>query len=209
MCTGRRKLSHSHLTTKKVWLNIRTGFWLSETDEMMGTADITAFHPWWYLKIEVILYCCPGANQVTSEVPLPLSSAHLSLAIDGVSWDCRVGKSLKIPTSCRQWSDFNRTHPWLLNNCSVCKDLQTNRFHSSNIPLRKFGPLPKPKFPMLWFLLVLRDCGYSCHHLVTHLMIPSYIHLTFYLLYSWVLFSGSLMYSNYVCSRSTTVGKQS
>lgn len=78
-----------------------------------------------------------------------------------------------------------------------------------NIPLRKFGPLPKPKFPMLWFLLVLRNCRNSCHHLVTHLMIPSYTHLTFYLLHSWVLFSGSLMYSNYMCSRSKTVGKQS
>lgn len=63
-------------------------------------------------------------SHVVDRAPLVLGSAHLSLAVDGVSGDYGVGKSLKIPASSKPWSGFNRTHPRLLNNCSVFKDLQ-------------------------------------------------------------------------------------
>lgn len=63
-------------------------------------------------------------SHVVDRALLVLGSAHLSLAVDGVSGASGVGKSLKIPASSRPWSGFDRTHPQLLNNSSVFKDLQ-------------------------------------------------------------------------------------
>ena len=49
-----------------------------------------------------------------------------------------------------------------------------------SIPLRKFGPLPRLKFPVPGFPLVLRGRGNSCHQLMPHLMTPSHTHLSFF-----------------------------